>query len=425
MSLADGKKPLVSVSVTRPLMDKTPFPNRVAGSSFGKAGKTPGLKLSKLTLLAPPEAEANPSSPDVAPLLRPSSTRKSLRGRLSQNFKTPLTKGNHWDVSPGDMEVLGGGLVDDAKPETEAVVADEDDEIEYMPPTAIELPYEPPFEMPDYKTMGRNLFALGHSGLVDDTADIFYAANIEDQIDVKALLAGTGFTPGPLALHGLELPELEDDSPFARKAPVSKPAAPGAPPKPTGPLSRVPSARLPPSRMQPPSKPATTVPSSQLQSRSSSRATTSSGAGTPAPIPARTAPAPALAPGQTRTSALRAAKAAAASNSTTTPNPGRPTAANASIRPAAAAPVRKPGVTPSSTTGTRVPVRAASIAVRPATTTGTAAASVRPRSATVVGRARPVSGAGAPTRSKADEDPLAAMLQKAHAEAEEDFHFDI
>ncbi|RDX40852.1 hypothetical protein OH76DRAFT_1423462 [Lentinus brumalis] len=205
---AHGKKPLVSVSVTRPLMDKTPFPNRVAGSALGKTGKTPGLKLSKLALLAPPEPEAHSSSLDVAPLLRPSSTRKSLRGRISQNFKTPLTKGNHWDVSPGDMEVLGGGLVDEAKPEAEAVLVDEDDEIEYMPPTAIELPYEPPFEMPDYKTMGRSLFEVGHGGLVDDTADIFYAADIEDQIDVKALLGGTGFAPGSSTLHELELPEL-------------------------------------------------------------------------------------------------------------------------------------------------------------------------------------------------------------------------
>ncbi len=71
-----------------------------------------------------------------------------------------------------------------------------------------ELPYEPPFEMPDYKTMGRSLFEVGHGGLVDDTADIFYAADIEDQIDVKVLLGGTGFAPGSSTLHELELPEL-------------------------------------------------------------------------------------------------------------------------------------------------------------------------------------------------------------------------
>ena len=118
-------------------MDKTPFPNRVAAANFGgagPAGKTPALKLSKLALLAP---EPQQDSLDVAPLLRPSSARKSLRGRLSGgNFKTPLTKGNYWDVSPGDMEGIAG-VVQEATQETAAVPDDDDDEIEYMPPPTV------------------------------------------------------------------------------------------------------------------------------------------------------------------------------------------------------------------------------------------------------------------------------------------------
>ena len=124
------------MSAARPLMDKTPFPNRVAGSNLGGAGKTPGpkgLKLSKLVLLAP-APEQSSLSPDVAPLLRPSSTRKSLRGRLSGNFKTPLTKGNHWDVSPGDMEGVGGDTAEQAQETVGNEVVEDDDEIEYMPP---------------------------------------------------------------------------------------------------------------------------------------------------------------------------------------------------------------------------------------------------------------------------------------------------
>ena len=142
----DGKKPLVSISVTRPLTDKTPFPNRVvaaanfggAGAGAGPAGKTPGAKLSKLALLVS-EPQQESLSPDVAPLLRPSSARKSLRGRLSGGtFKTPLTKGNYWDVSPGDLEGIGGVAEDaDAKEEEAGVVDEEDDEIEYMAPTAV------------------------------------------------------------------------------------------------------------------------------------------------------------------------------------------------------------------------------------------------------------------------------------------------
>ena len=226
-------------------MDKTPFPNRVAAAGFGgagPAGKTPGgMKLSKLALLVsepqPPESQSQALSPDVAPLLRPSSARKSLRGRLSgANFKTPLTKGNYWDVSPGDLEGIGG-VAEDAKQETDAQVAvdeeEEDDEIEYMPPTAVgersdrhsfrscdgtltkirilggpELPYEPPFELPDYKAMGQALFALGHGGLVDDTADVYYAMDIEQQVDMKQLVADAGFTSDLRDASRLELPEL-------------------------------------------------------------------------------------------------------------------------------------------------------------------------------------------------------------------------
>ncbi len=70
-------------------------------------------------------------------------------------------------------------------------------------------PYEPPFDMPDYKTLGTTLFQLGHSGLVDNTADLFYATDIEQQIDVKTLLADTGFTlEGTSKIDSLDLPEL-------------------------------------------------------------------------------------------------------------------------------------------------------------------------------------------------------------------------
>ena len=85
-------------------MDKTPFPNRAATAGFGKTPVPQGLKLSKLSLLVSEPEELLAS--DVAPLLRLSSTRKSLRGRFSGNFKTPLTKGNYWDASPGE-EAMG------------------------------------------------------------------------------------------------------------------------------------------------------------------------------------------------------------------------------------------------------------------------------------------------------------------------------
>ncbi|KAI0663658.1 hypothetical protein C8Q70DRAFT_372219 [Cubamyces menziesii] len=205
---AHGKKPLVSVSVTRPLMDKTPFPNRVApGGGFGTS-KTPGgkgSKLSKLSLLVPEPEQPELLSPDVAPLLRPSSTRKSLRGRLSGTFKTPVTKGDHWNVSPGDMVMeMAGGTAEQATEQVLAV-SDEDDEIEYMPPTAIERPYEPPFELPDYKSMGSTLFNIGHAPLLDDTLDMYYSRDIEEQIEVGELIEASG---NPSSIEKLDLPEL-------------------------------------------------------------------------------------------------------------------------------------------------------------------------------------------------------------------------
>jgi hypothetical protein len=66
--------------------------------------------------------------------LLPSSARKSVRGRFSSGaaFETPVTKGNHWDVIEGDIEVP-------TLPEAqgEGAQVEDCDEIEYMPPTAI------------------------------------------------------------------------------------------------------------------------------------------------------------------------------------------------------------------------------------------------------------------------------------------------
>ncbi|CDO75533.1 hypothetical protein BN946_scf184825.g2 [Trametes cinnabarina] len=237
---AHGKKPLGSMSVTRPLMDKTPFPNRVAATTSFGASKTPGTKgskLSKLSFLVPEPEQSELLSPDIAPLLRPSNTRKSLRGRLSGTFKTPVTKGDHWNVSPGDLRMdLADGSTEQATEQVPSL-EDEDDEIEYMPPTAIDLPYEPPFELPDYKAVGMSLFKLGHVPLEDDTIDIFYSQIIDEQLDMPALIAESG----PPSVDVLALPELEDDSPFAKKA--AKPGPSACPSKPALASTRIPSGR--------------------------------------------------------------------------------------------------------------------------------------------------------------------------------------
>ncbi|KAI0646007.1 hypothetical protein C8Q79DRAFT_1010884 [Trametes meyenii] len=415
---AHGKKPLVSVSVTRPLMDKTPAPNRVGPSMGFGASKTPatkGFKLSKLSLLVPEPEEPEPLSPDVAPLLRPSSTRKSLRGRLSGTFKTPMTKGDYWNVSPGDMDMeLAAGTSEQTKEET-MPVEDEEDEIEYMPPTAIELPYEPPFELPDYRNLGRDLFNFGHATLVDDTLDAYYAADIEKQLDVATIASACGPDNSSSLIDGLDLPDLEDDSPFPRKA--LKPT-PSALAKAVGPSSRgVPVRSAQSSAAQTGIGPrAGVIPAGRASSR-----TVSSGS----------APAPGPAP--TRTSVLRAAKAAAASNSATTPNPTQ-LVARAGARPASAIPIRKAVSSTASKPPTRPGAPAAPKAPAPATRPRSATAVIgtgtagRARSATVVASSSrtKVSNSAAPAKPKSPGDSLAEQLERdVGGGLDDDFQFEL
>ncbi|KAG2341076.1 hypothetical protein BDR05DRAFT_936817 [Suillus weaverae] len=191
-----GKEPAPS----RPLGDKTPFPNRIANHS------TP-LQMTK------PIFDVTPGA-----LLRPSSARKHVRlpRSASKGFQTPLTGGDHWDVSDIDInpEVV-------AAP-SQSIEEEDYDEIEYMPPKLPEMPYEPPFELPDYKEVGRVLLALTHSCPIDDipthaTSTEFTAAEFDDEF---------------FALDDLSLPHLVDDSPFswANPAPKPEPEVTRAPP---------------------------------------------------------------------------------------------------------------------------------------------------------------------------------------------------
>ena len=128
LTYLDSKKGLQTakptVVVTRPLGDKTPFPNRQAQALQTPAPQT--AKIAKLTFLD----ESLTKTPGC--LLLPSARRKSLRlpRSASKKFQTPHNQGNHWDVSDGDMEALESSLEVD---EVEVEEADYD-EIEYMPP---------------------------------------------------------------------------------------------------------------------------------------------------------------------------------------------------------------------------------------------------------------------------------------------------
>ena len=109
--------------VSRPLGDKTPFPNRQLLLQTPAPQKA---KPAKLPMLDPSLAKT-PGS-----LLLPSARRKSLRlpRSASKKFTTPVQQGNYWDVSDIDIDP---DLGDEGAEEVKEAEPDYD-EIEYMPP---------------------------------------------------------------------------------------------------------------------------------------------------------------------------------------------------------------------------------------------------------------------------------------------------
>ncbi|TDL26095.1 hypothetical protein BD410DRAFT_825979 [Rickenella mellea] len=201
-------KQATTFSVSRPLADKTPFPNRQNNLSLitplprtGHTGKQPFLIKPLLGGLE-----------QSTPLLPPSSTRRKLRipRSASKSFETPITKGDHWNVSDLSIDIASTTLQE----VSEEDVSD-DSEPEFMPPTAVFPPFEPHFELPDYQKMGHALSSLAHTYRVSTVAsDYQYDLDIDDLMNSN------------MAQVTLSLPELEDDSPFAAGRRSNKPSQP-------------------------------------------------------------------------------------------------------------------------------------------------------------------------------------------------------
>ncbi|KAK0199738.1 hypothetical protein DFS33DRAFT_1364644 [Desarmillaria ectypa] len=167
---------LTTQAPLRPLVDKTPFPNR-SGVQF----QTPyAFNFDKF------------SSPDS--ILRPSSLRRHVRVPRSatKSFETPVNTGNPWqcDVSIGSPEIVVQQLV----------MEDDLDEIEYMPPNTLDMPYVPPFnfEFPDYKSVGKTLLEITRAPLYEAEPPPLPEVK-DDELDVIAWD------------RSLPLPELDDD----------------------------------------------------------------------------------------------------------------------------------------------------------------------------------------------------------------------
>ena len=144
---------VIEQSSSKVLGDKTPFHHNRQDPLFTPAPQT--FKIVKFALEEEePELLWPSATAPTSTLLRPSSTRKSLRGRLSGGdgdkekeeerfgplglkglqLQTPMNpKNRHWDL---------GDLDPDVSVEAEPIAEEEeedDDEIEYMPPKVGEL----------------------------------------------------------------------------------------------------------------------------------------------------------------------------------------------------------------------------------------------------------------------------------------------
>lgn len=165
-----------TVLPSRPLIDKTPAPNRQNSHILFTPLPNHG-KISKSLLPALiDEAET------TTPVQPPSSSRKKLRVPRSSSsnkaFETPVTTGDHWNVSDISIEV-GESTLDNV--EENAIDEPDYSDPEYMPPKVkgenttlslslglqidnwSELPFEMPFELPDYTEVGKSLSASARS----------------------------------------------------------------------------------------------------------------------------------------------------------------------------------------------------------------------------------------------------------------------
>ncbi|KAL1745350.1 hypothetical protein HDZ31DRAFT_36615 [Schizophyllum fasciatum] len=221
-----------SKAIKTPFGDKTPFPNRLRPQLFTPSQDGPKIQKPNFVLEVVPNG-----TPGSA--LRPSSTRKNARPRssITKAYETPMNKGNYWDVPEDDL-MSPENSVQEIEEEEEF---DFDEEIEYMPPNTLDLPYVPPFdfEMPDYKVVGASVTEMMHCYAYVDVKP-----PLDPDIAQKDLV---------LPMERLlpdQIPEDEDD-PFAkRSAPIPASKRPGLSRAVSAASSRASSAQRAPSTLK-------------------------------------------------------------------------------------------------------------------------------------------------------------------------------
>ncbi|CAE6416849.1 unnamed protein product [Rhizoctonia solani] len=207
----DGKvtgQQVQSISKAFALLDKTnktPHPKSrkpvstmtpVAGSA-----KKSNLKLSFTP--APPQVIDDAPK---ATARRPSAARLSIRAPRSGNFQTPDARGRpaHWDVGDIAPDMDEGVQLSN---DTEVKVAEvqNEEELEYMPPTAMVPDYEPLFEMPDLKLFGQAVYSLTHSYWPKDEIDVLNTIRDDEIIDARF---------NQPSCHDLSTLDPPEDNPF-------------------------------------------------------------------------------------------------------------------------------------------------------------------------------------------------------------------
>ncbi|GJJ06416.1 hypothetical protein Clacol_000607 [Clathrus columnatus] len=128
-------KRVVGLNPLSEITNKTPHPKNINDRNI--------LKNSELHNVSVDESKASPLT------RRLSSARKTTHhpGFIAKSFKTPIS-GNPWDVSDGSIEVTHVN---------ELVQLEDEDDVEYSPPTALEPDHGLNLEFPDY-AVARNLF---------------------------------------------------------------------------------------------------------------------------------------------------------------------------------------------------------------------------------------------------------------------------
>ncbi|KAF8655606.1 hypothetical protein AX16_002988 [Volvariella volvacea WC 439] len=374
---------------TRPLGDKTPFPNRTARRIQETPAPDSALKPGALDLAI--DALLEEVDWDIGNR-RLSSTRKRPRLPKSaeKHFQTPPNnQGSVWVPGKGQLLLQPELEEEDADAEVQdAGVESEEkedyDEIEYMPPK-LEVPYQPPFDfkMPDYKKVGSMLYEMAHSYYYDDTPlpPIEFSLEKEDTISWDDL-------------HPCTHEDFLDDDPFEQVT-TRKPHIPGAAsksrPTSTAPTTKTRTASGPTTtstkpttsnltRRAPvdpvmattpaPPRPRSTVPTASRQ-RTISTTATAAAASRAKPVPTTTATS-----SKTTTTTTTRPLSRAASSARTRPDVAAAGSSTTTTR------VRSRPTTSASFYPSRAPSRAATKASTAATTTVTTAAAGKPNAGT-------------------------------------------